>query len=474
MASVALAILVGVAASTLLVSRTFDLGPLTLVARPAVGLTGRTTLSVPPFGEASAETHAGPARLSMTVDSVDVPAVQRLIAREIDPEPGTILQQQAAVAEAAMPSVIENELEGLRGEIISLVVLTALAASAVACVVLLALRRRAVVLTIGAALAFLLVMGSAGVAAATFDPRNFASPKLEGALSYVPRLQTLFSARLSSIEQLRGQVSKVANDLAAYYADPRSIAAGGGLPGTFRVLNVSDLHMDPVGAQLASSLARSYDASLVIDTGDLGIAGSTQEAALLPSLVVTSAPVVFVPGNHDSALISQALDALPNVTVATTGTVMAEGLRIFPVPDPAGASPGVEPDRAAIRIATQRAARRIAEQQESGLPGPDIIALHNPVAERSLVGLAPVILSGHTHSGRLYRDATGIRLNPGTLGGMPYDPVVTGRDRLPHGASILYYTPELPRKLIAVDRISVGVDGTTTLNRTVIDSTLLP
>ena len=67
-----------------------------------------------------------------------------------------------------------------------------------------------------------------------------------------------------------------------------------------------------------------------------------------------------------------------------------------------------------------------------------------------------------------------MRLNSGTLGGMPYDPVVTGRDRLPHGASILYYTSDLPRRLIAVDRISVGVDGTTTLDRTVIDATFCP
>jgi hypothetical protein len=57
---------------------------------------------------------------------------------------------------------------------------------------------------------------------------------------------------------------------------------------------------------------------------------------------------------------------------------------------------------------------------------------------------------------------------------MPYDPEASGRNRLPHSASILYYTPQIPRTLLAIDRISVGVDGTTTLDRTIIDETLLP
>jgi hypothetical protein len=56
---------------------------------------------------------------------------------------------------------------------------------------------------------------------------------------------------------------------------------------------------------------------------------------------------------------------------------------------------------------------------------------------------------------------------------MPYDPVVTGRDRLPHGASVLYFTADVPRRLIAVDRLSVGVNGTTELDRTIVDQSLV-
>ncbi|HSK47603.1 MAG TPA: metallophosphoesterase [Coriobacteriia bacterium] len=457
--------------------RTVHVGPLVVKARPAVGWPGQTSLRVPPFGEAVVRTHIGPARLSLTVESVDVPAVQRLLARDSEPsQPGAAtLREQAAQATATVSEVIEGEARSARRDIAALAALAALVAAVVSGIVLLALRRRFAVVVAGTVLGFALVIGSASVAVSTFNPAALASPRLEGALSYVPRLQTIFSARLSQIEQLRGQVSKIAQDLAAYYADPRSIAPGGGLPGTFRVLHVSDLHMDPVGAELARSLARSYEASLVIDTGDLAIAGSAEEAALLPSLVVTSVPEVFVPGNHDSAVILAALERQPNITVAGTSTVTIEGFTILPVPDPSGEDPGIEPDRAAVESATQAARTEIETRAAADQAMPDIIAAHNPLAERSLIDLAQVILSGHTHSARLYRMPNGgVRVNSGTIGGMPYDPVVTGRDRLPHGASILYYTSELPRRLIAVDLISVGVDGTTTLDRTVIDATLLP
>jgi hypothetical protein len=51
---------------------------------------------------------------------------------------------------------------------------------------------------------------------------------------------------------------------------------------------------------------------------------------------------------------------------------------------------------------------------------------------------------------------------------MPYE---EGRNRrsLPYSLSVLYYTAELPRRLIAIDRISVGANRSATLTRDVID-----
>ena len=45
--------------------------------------------------------------------------------------------------------------------------------------------------------------------------------------------------------------------------------------------------------------------------------------------------------------------------------------------------------------------------------------------------------------------------NSGTLGGMPYDPETSGRRLVPYGASVLYYTATVPRRLLAVDELAV-------------------
>lgn len=473
-AVVLLAVAAGMTAASLGVSRAFDVGPLTLSTRLAFGWPGETSLSIPPFGEAHARTHVGPARLLITVDSVDVPQVERYITqRSVQSLEGVASIRSQADVDATVSDLIELETRKAAQQVGLLVLLAALVSGVVALLVASAFRAGRRTLLIAPLLAVGLVVASTGVGAATFDSAALASPRLEGALAYVPQLQTVFATRLSAVEQLRVQVADAANKLAAYYADPRAIAVGGGFEGTYRVLHVTDLHLDPVGAELARSLAHAYGVSLVIDTGDIAISGTEPETALLSSLVVTSTPVVYVPGNHDSPAVDAALDDLPNVTVASPGMLTVDGMTIFAVPDPVARGFGIEPEARVIENETAGVRAQLEAQLAAGLPRPDIIAFHNPAMERDFVGLAPLILSGHTHSPRLYRQEGTARLNSGTLGGMPYDPEASGRKRLPHSASILYYTPEIPRTLLAIDRMSVGVDGTTTLDRTIIDETLL-
>lgn len=450
-------------------------GPVTLNARLAFGWPGRTVVHIPPFGTVAADTHVGPARLVLTVDDVDIAEVGRLLG-SADERAADLpaIRSQAAAAEESVEALIGRESRSAGNEIGALALLTALAAGAGAAVIVMASRRRWRVVGIAGIAAVTLVAGSATLGAATFKTSALGEPRLEGALAYVPQLESLFSSKLARIDGLREQAGVVARQLAAYYADPRSIASGGGLPGTYRVLHISDMHLDPVGSELARSLARSYDASLVIDTGDAPILGTAEEGTLLQSLIITDTPVVYIPGNHDSAVSIDRLRNLPNVTIATTGTVVADGLRIFAVPDPKAFSADLEPDRSQVAEKTDEAVAYLDAEQQAGMPQPDIIALHNPSMERAFIGRAPLVLSGHTHSERLYVSDGTVRVNSGTIGGMPYDPVTTGRDRLPHSASILYYTMELPRRLIAVDRISVTAERSTTLTRHVVDESLLP
>ena len=165
----------------------------------------------------------------------------------------------------------------------------------------------------------------------------------------------MFSTRLANIERLRDQAEKVARDLTSYYADERSLGSGGSMAGTYRVLHVTDQHLDPVGAELAAELVRSYRVSLVIDTGDMSVLGAEIEGRAIESLVDTAVPRVYVPGNHDSAVTMDALRAIPGVTVVETATVVVEGLRIFGVEDPFSRGFGLQPEPGAIEDATRLA-----------------------------------------------------------------------------------------------------------------------
>lgn len=481
---VALAVAIGLAVASSLAHRSARIGPLTLSARVAWGWPGETALLLTPFGEAHARTHVGPARLLVSVDAVDVPAVQQLLSSSASRAAKSALpsfQEQGSAAGATVETALADEARKASDQLVMLATIVAVLAAVFAGLVALALLRRWSLAALTATITLTIAVGSGVLAAGTFDPRALSSPHLEGALAYVPQLQTLITTRLSRIERLRAQASDLAVELAAYYADPRSIAPGGGLPGTYRVLHVTDLHLDPVGAELGRSLARSYEASLVIETGDIVILGNQEESSLLPALVVTSTPTLFVPGNHDSRFTTAKLNDIPGVSVPASGTTMVDGLRIYTVPDPLGESLAIGPDPALVDDVTRAAADDLRAAQATGEPPPDIVALHDPRAERDLVGLTPLVLSGHTHSARVYRSDGTVRLNSGTLGGMPFDLELladyrAGRrmKQLPHSASVLYYTSQPPRKLIAIDRISVGNDRTMSLERVVIDEALLP
>ena len=438
-------------------------GPARLAISVAPAASARTVVELPPFGSVEAATHRGPVELTVRLEEIDVVGTSRMI------ESGALTLPTTLGPDAARTL----PMGGLSTLVLRLIGGGLLAAGLAAALVALALRRGTVVLALAVALAIAIPAATTGVAYATWDISAFREPTLRGNLAYAPQLVDLFSTRVAAIERLREQAARLARNLSAYYADERSLASGGALPGTYRVVHVTDLHLDPVGAELARSIVRSYKASLVIDTGDLPILGADVEGRVYESLVDTSVPRIYVPGNHDSPASEATLGRL-GYTVLTSGTAEVDGVRVLGVPDPISRTFGVEPDPGRLENAGRAAYARLRRALRSGEATPDIVAIHNPVMEEPFVGVAPLILSGHTHSARLYVSDGTVRLNSGTLGGMPYDPETSGRAVLPYSASVLYFTAEEPRRLIAVDRIAVFPTRSSTISRDVIDESLLP
>ncbi|MDZ4179572.1 MAG: metallophosphoesterase family protein [Coriobacteriia bacterium] len=448
---------VGLAAFGGFARYSFEVGPARISASAVPALRPATTVVVPPFGSIRAVTHRTPLSVRVSLDEVDVPQLEAFATAGI---PG----------KETVDGLIADVRAGFRTAAYRGLFAAALAGAFVGW----SLRRSLRSVLASAVIAALVPALLVGVTISRFDTEAFRTPTFRGAVSYAPSLIELVQLRAEKVESLRDQVGKLVRDLSRYYASPQSFAPAGALEGTYRVLHVTDLHLDPVGLELAEELATEFGASLVIDTGDINHYGSPAEATVVASAIPTSVPQVFVPGNHDSPAVVAALDALGHVTVVRDEMFVVDGLRIFGVADPASEGTGVEPDGGAMRERADALAVELREALASGEPTPTIVAAHNTAMVDAFIGIAPLVIAGHSHTPLLERRDDTWYLNSGTTGGIHFSKM-RPEPHIPHSASILYYTGDLPRRLIAIDQIEVfGLAGQSSLRRTVIDESLLP
>jgi predicted phosphodiesterase len=442
-----IATVAGIGAFALAASATRGVGPVTASVHLTPAINGGTTLALPPLGRVGADTHAGPLAVRISLESVDLARLEALATN------GTVQNAE-----------VEQWIEELKTMALSAAARGLAAALAFAAFVAVALTHRAREALVSIALTGVLVIGSIALAATTFDQQAFREPTFEGALTYAPAAFSLVQQKVTDIRSLQREAKWLAADLASYYGAAQSIAPGGSLPETYRVLHVSDTHLDPVGAQLAADLAEAYDVAFTVDTGDLAYFGTEQEAKLAASQLHPTRPYYVVPGNHDSEAVLRAITANPNVHVIDDETtVTARGLVLTGVGDPAGRSEAYEPDPKKAAAA----GRRYAEESHEATA--DIVAVHSPASGEAFEGLTPLVLSGHTHRPSLDENGVTIFLGAGTTGGVTFgdnksDPHV------PHSADILYYSAREPHRLVAIDQIEVyGKTKQSSIRRTVID-----
>ncbi|MDO8846916.1 MAG: metallophosphoesterase family protein [Coriobacteriia bacterium] len=443
--SVLLAVVTGLVVFGLAASTVRAVGPARIGVRLSPATDGVLTLVLPPFGSVSADTHAGPISATISLEEVDVAGITALANN------GVPSREEIDAWVASLRWAVA--LAGIQG------LLAAVAASAVVARALVRSRR----VTAASSLIVLVLLGlGLAIGAGSFDAAAFEEPTYEGALSYAPQAISLVQGRIADVETLQGQIGALAEGLAAYYGVDQAYVGGGLLSDTYRVLHVSDLHLDPVGMQLALDLASAYDVALVIDTGDIAHFGTEQEAALAVAQM-SGRPYVFVPGNHDSPSIVAAIaDSGVTVLDAET-TITAGGLAILGVGDPAGAGSDVEPDSAR---AAERG-REVADDRAGQVF--DIVAVHDPATGQAFAGATTIVLSGHTHAPALEtRDGT-VFLGAGTTGGVHFTELRSD-PHIPHSAAILYFSRTEPGVLVAVDQIEVyGKTRQSAIRRTVFD-----
>ncbi|WP_369069163.1 metallophosphoesterase [Kineococcus terrestris] len=453
-------------------------GPLQTEVRVQPSLSPGVEVDLPPVGKVEFDTHTAPVLVTANIRSVDLDAASRLVT-----SPQELLALELTVADTVRAATVRAAAWsvgcGLAGALLG------------GLLVFRALRRT---LQTGAA-CLVAVVATAGGAAATFDPAGLQQPRFTGLLSRAPYLVTSTQDALERLESYRSGLSDIVRSVSTLYAvsadlpvlGDGTVSPGAGADVT-TVLHISDLHLNPLGFDLADDLVDQFGVEAVVDTGDITTWGTGLESSFLDRIPGLGVPYVFVRGNHDSAATQAAVAAQPGAVVLDEGeTAEVAGLRFAgngdPVFTPSGDEGGEGQEATGDAEAVQRAghqvlADRIVAWEGSHADDPvDVALVHDPSGTEPLLGRVPLVLAGHLHSRRISLDASGTRVMvQGTTGGSGISAAGLARlaagTPVPLSATLLYFAASGERagRLVAYDEVTVGGLGLAevSLQRTVV------
>jgi predicted phosphodiesterase len=377
-ATVALVAIGGVIVGVLLFAHTtINVGPFSAEMSVRPSLHGGTEVDIPPLGSLYLDSHDGPIHLT-----VDLGALDQRRTEELIDDPAAI----GAVSQHAVDDVTAGVLRlGLR----------VLGASVLCAMVLAALvfrDVRRVAWSGGIALA--VTGGSLGIAAATVKPDSIAEPRYEGLLVNAPavvgdarRIADNYGRYAEQLSQLVGNVSRI-------YTTVSKLPVYEPAANTTRILQVSDLHLNPSAWGLIRTVVQNFDIDAVVDTGDIVDWGSTAEESYVSAIAGVKVPYVYVRGNHDSAAIQAAIARQRNAVVLDDTLTTIGGVTIAGIGDPQ-----FTPDKSAPAVDSSLPAsgERLASTIRTSGQRVDIAMVHDPAMAPPLSGVVPLVLAGHLH-----------------------------------------------------------------------------
>jgi 3',5'-cyclic AMP phosphodiesterase CpdA len=410
-------------------------GEVSIGFRPA--LHGNTTLALPPVGEASARTHDGPVQVRLELRSLDVTR---------------LLGNGGRVDGERLERTIRADLAGAVVAAGERLLLVAFGVGVVAAAIL--PRRRARTIVLGGlvgALAAAVMMASAlpGFDVTKFDDLTYQGPLNAGT--------DLLKSLTSDTGVVGQRVDALSNRLAGLYS--AALDQSLGESDEVVILHISDLHLNPIGARLARRLATSFDADAVVDTGDTTSFGSRFEGHYAQLLANFPVPYYYVAGNHDSLPNRAAISATPGITSIDRTTVDVKGVTILGFDDPVITTVEDVPidERERREAAAAPDLRRLVRRDR-----PDVVAVHNPVILKPIVGDVPLAIAGHQHHERMGARRGTIVSVVGSTGATGLGSLLTEAD-LPYSADLLRFRHG---KLVAIDRLEVvGVSGDLVVQR---------
>ena len=416
-------------------------------------LTGSTTVDVPPLGQLQLDTHAGPVRLNVRIETLRDDAARAIVA---DPD--------------QLRGLGDDVQADLRSGMVSLVLRTVLVTAAGALVLGLLVFRfrwRRVVASTGAGLGALLITG--GISAATFEESALAEPKYTGLLASAPTAVGDVQDLVARFDVYQLQLGRLVSNLSELYAVTSRLPVFSADDDTIRVLHVSDLHLNPAAFDVIGSVATQFQVDVVLDSGDITDFGTVPEARYVREISTLDVPYVYVRGNHDSRA-TQAAVAAQEGAIVLDGPEVVEvaGLRFLGQGDPRFTPDSITRDREAEDPELRAVGRSLARAARAASDPPDVVAVHDPKSGPPLYGVAPLVLSGHTHEREDITEDGTLLMVQGSTGGAGLR-ALQGEEPTPITLTVLYFDPDTGA-LQAYDDVTLGGIGTNDarISRTVV------
>jgi predicted MPP superfamily phosphohydrolase len=384
--------LVGALIAVLLLARvSAPIGPFdaTLAFRPAGG---GAQVALPPLGELAVDVYDGPLRLEIQLQRVDQERAQALAS---DP--------------VKLAGVVDQVSTDLRDAVVELAWKTALIAlGGAAFASLVVLRRRREPL-LAAGLTGALLLGTAGLGAATWRPEALSQPTYTGLLVNANSLIGSAEDLVARFDAYRASLEDIVANVGSLYSAISALPATGGTTDTVALLHVSDLHLNPAGFDLLRQVTEQFQVDAVLDTGDITDWGSPTENRLITSVGTLGVPYVYIRGNHDSSATAALIAAQPNAVVLDRSATTVAGLSVVGERDPRFTPDKSTGDDDVGADVLAETGEGLGEFIETLSAPPAIALVHDPRQAGPLDGVAPVVLAGHTHERKI------TELDEGTL-----------------------------------------------------------
>lgn len=429
----------------------YDLGPGKVEIGLRPNLRGATVVSIPPFGSIEAATHLSPVEVVLSPTSVDTHSAQAMV-------------ESRPTQDALVATLRADLIEALKKYALRLLIGGLVAGALVAAI---ARVRSAGELGIALGAAVVAPIGLYVGAFAGYNPDAFRQPTLTGAISRSPELLgpvQQFGQRFNALRTELDEIGGITFQLYQFLAQQDPIPTD-----AIRVLHISDLHLNPVGYDVAQLVADRFDVEAVIDSGDATAEGSPLEVGFLDRITGFPIPYLFIRGNHDSSVTQEAVAAKPNARIVDGTVTEVGGLKIFGVGDPLFTPDKTveQPSNDEQKSAKRAFSRTVEEQFEALEQKPDLVVVHDKLAASRLYGDVPLIIHGHEHKWSAgEEDGTRI-LGVGSTGAAGLKSLAPESDST-IGLQVLYFDRD-DHTLLGYDRIDVrGPQQQFLLKRTIL------